>query len=348
MEFSAIENLGNANLAAQKPSKQDAIQRAAEQFEAILLMQLTSTLNGIGGGEDSLFGKDGGSDLAQKMFSEQLATAMAEAGGIGLKDIILRQFGLNKSDSKNTNSQNNTSLSKAISAVKDITENGFTKNKINKNIDVANLINRNGKTNPVRDNFASLKSGEAEIISLDSEKNSNEDWRTAFTGEKKKERLYVPQSIINEILSPNKAAKNKTNSNTIEMPVDGRITSKFGNRFHPIDKKVKFHSGIDIYAKRGTPIRAAADGIVVFAGKRGGYGNMVIIDHGNGRTSRYAHADKIFVERGQPIEGGKPIATVGSTGKATGPHLHFEFRENGKAVNPLKLISNVLPKNADR
>ena len=349
MDISAIQNLPNADTSRQKTSDQGALARAAEQFEAILLMQLTSTLNNVGNGEDSLFGKDGGSDLAQKMFSEQLATAMAEAGGVGLKDVILQQFRKGKSNFGNENITTQTSLSKAISAVQEIKENNFSNNSVNKSQNIPPIINRNGKTNPVVQNFSPLKPGEAQIISTDKINKTDEDWRRAFTNEKKSERLYVPQSIINEILSPKKKEFGSLNPNkTFEMPVNGRISSKFGNRFHPIDRKMKFHGGLDIATKRGTPIKATADGIVIFAGKRGGYGNMVILDHGNGKTSRYAHADKILVEKDQKIDGGQPIATVGSTGKATGPHLHFEIRDNGKPVNPLKVISNVLPKNADR
>lgn len=349
MDISAIENLGNANTAKRKPSDPGALERAAEQFEAILLMQLTSTLNNVGNGEDSLFGKDGGSDLANKMFSEQLATAMAEAGGIGLKDVILNQFGKGKNKSLPGNVTNQTSLSKAISAVQDIKENNISNSPVNKNQDITQMINRRGKTNPVTENFAPLKPGEAQIISTDSKNQTDEDWRRAFTNEKKTERLYVPQSIINEILSPGKKAKGSVNiSKNFEMPVSGRISSNFGNRFHPIDRRMKFHPGMDIAAQRGTPIKATADGIVIFAGKRGGYGNMVILDHGNGKTSRYAHADKLLVEKDQKITTGQPIATVGSTGKSTAPHLHFEIRENGKAVNPLKVISNVSPKIVDR
>ncbi len=118
-------------------------------------------------------------------------------------------------------------------------------------------------------------------------------------------------------------------------PVNGPIVSGFGYRVHPIFRRVKFHYGIDIAAPYGTPIRAAGDGEVVFAGWRRAYGNTVIIDHGNGLATLYAHCSRILVTEGQRVKQGDVIALVGSTGLSTGPHLHFEVRRYGEPVNPL-------------
>ncbi len=118
-------------------------------------------------------------------------------------------------------------------------------------------------------------------------------------------------------------------------PVDGPIVSGFGYRVHPIFRRVKFHYGVDISAPSGTPIRAAADGVVVFAGWRRAYGNTVIIDHGNGMATLYAHCSRILVGEGEVVKQGQVIAFVGSTGLSTGPHLHFEVRRYGEPINPL-------------
>lgn len=120
------------------------------------------------------------------------------------------------------------------------------------------------------------------------------------------------------------------------MPIaGGRVGSGFGMRFHPILKRNRMHTGVDIGAGMGTPIRAAGPGVVISASYRGGYGNCVVIDHGGGLSTLYGHCSRLFVRAGQQVERGQKIAAVGSTGLSTGPHLHFETRINGRPVNPV-------------
>lgn len=118
-------------------------------------------------------------------------------------------------------------------------------------------------------------------------------------------------------------------------PANGPITSGFGYRFHPILKRSRLHAGVDIGAGYGATIRAAASGLVIYAGYRGGYGNAVIIDHGSGLSTLYGHCSRLFVSSGQTVKQGQSIGAVGSTGLSTGPHLHFEVRKNGTPVNPM-------------
>lgn len=117
-------------------------------------------------------------------------------------------------------------------------------------------------------------------------------------------------------------------------PCNGPITSGFGYRRHPILGRRKMHTGIDIAAQSGAPIYAAARGTVLLAAYTRGYGNCVILDHGDGRTTLYGHASALLVQSGQVVTRGQVIARVGMTGMATGPHLHFEVRRNGVPVQP--------------
>lgn len=113
-----------------------------------------------------------------------------------------------------------------------------------------------------------------------------------------------------------------------------KITSPYGNRYHPILKKNSFHSGIDIGAQKGANILASNSGEIIVAGWNNAYGNYVVINHGGGQTTLYAHMSKILVKKGQNVKRGDKIGLVGSTGWSTGPHLHFEISIDGKTKNP--------------
>ncbi|MGB4326779.1 MAG: peptidoglycan DD-metalloendopeptidase family protein [Bacillota bacterium] len=118
-------------------------------------------------------------------------------------------------------------------------------------------------------------------------------------------------------------------------PVSGGwVSSEYGNRWHPILGKYKWHSGIDIAVNSGTPIKAAEDGTVILSGSNGGYGLCVIIDHGGGISTLYGHASKLLVKKGDIVTRGQTVALAGSTGVSTGPHLHFEVRIKGVTDNP--------------
>jgi murein DD-endopeptidase MepM/ murein hydrolase activator NlpD len=117
-----------------------------------------------------------------------------------------------------------------------------------------------------------------------------------------------------------------------------RISSAYGSRYHPITGRKTYHDGVDIAANSGNGVYAYTDGKVVEAGWNGGYGNCILIDHGNGLKTRYAHLSRIYVKVGQRVETGTRIGAVGSTGFSTGPHLHFEVIKNGQTKNPLNYI----------
>lgn len=126
----------------------------------------------------------------------------------------------------------------------------------------------------------------------------------------------------------------------IVAPIDGAsMTSNFGSRTDPFLGSAAFHAGIDFRSPSGRPVEATAPGRVVSAGRNGGYGNMVEIDHGKGLTTRYAHLSEIDVAVGDKVQRGGVIGKVGSTGRSTGPHLHYETRVNGAAINPASYLA---------
>jgi murein DD-endopeptidase MepM/ murein hydrolase activator NlpD len=157
-----------------------------------------------------------------------------------------------------------------------------------------------------------------------------------------REATLAPHAIANA--STRNARPHAHEAGLLERAVDAvegvvqHVTSGFGTRARPIGAGSEVHPGVDLGAPAGTPIRAVKDGVVRYAGARGGYGNCVIIDHGDGTETRYAHCATVGVAAGAPVRAGEDIATVGSTGLSTGPHLHFELRVKGVAVDPSALL----------
>ncbi|ACL65943.1 Peptidase M23 [Anaeromyxobacter dehalogenans 2CP-1] len=124
----------------------------------------------------------------------------------------------------------------------------------------------------------------------------------------------------------------------LAAPLLGRLTSAFGPRADPLTGAATRHDGVDVAAPEGTPVRAPAAGVVVRAGPRGGYGNAVEVDHGGGLLTLYGHAAEVRVRPGQVVAAGDELALVGSTGRSTGPHLHFEVRMRGRAIDPARAL----------
>ena len=147
------------------------------------------------------------------------------------------------------------------------------------------------------------------------------------------------ETEIKKLTEKSKAAQYSGGAMKWPLPGYTSLSSQFGTRKHPVTKKIKSHTGIDIPAPTGRSIVAAKGGTVIIAGVQGGYGNAVVIDHGGGISTLYGHCSKILVKKGQTVKEGATIAKVGSTGVSTGPHLHFEVRKNGAPVQPLNYFS---------
>ncbi|MBU0969494.1 MAG: M23 family metallopeptidase [Proteobacteria bacterium] len=154
--------------------------------------------------------------------------------------------------------------------------------------------------------------------------------------------LAAKQQVLNfdDLIKQLEKKKNLLASTPSIKPANGWITSNFGYRKSPFTGAKSFHSGLDISNQVGTKIIATANGKVSYAARKLYFGNLVIIDHGYGRVTKYGHLEKIMVKPGQTIKRGDTIALLGNTGQSTGPHVHYEVRINGLPVNPLKYILN--------
>jgi murein DD-endopeptidase MepM/ murein hydrolase activator NlpD len=142
-------------------------------------------------------------------------------------------------------------------------------------------------------------------------------------------------SIRSAIAAASNPSPSPSAPGQLARPVPGRVSSGFGNRMHPISKTVKMHNGVDMNANQGDRIVAAGAGIVILSSVKGGYGNTVMIDHGGGMVTLYAHQSKLGVSVGQQVTRGQTIGWIGSTGQSTAPHLHYEVRINARPVNPV-------------
>jgi len=191
-----------------------------------------------------------------------------------------------------------------------------------------------------------LASEEQKRASVTSRSQERERYLSQVQADRKKleqalDQMERESEALNKIIAELQAQGQKRQAHPLKMawPVSGGwISSSYGNRLHPILGYYRWHSGIDYAADSGQPIKATEDGTVILAGPNGGYGNCVILDHGGGVSTLYAHASKILVKKGQDVVKGQTVALVGSTGLSTGPHLHFEVRVNGATEDPLKWL----------
>jgi murein DD-endopeptidase MepM/ murein hydrolase activator NlpD len=153
--------------------------------------------------------------------------------------------------------------------------------------------------------------------------------------------LLDQANAVMDALSRYKAARDAMESAPVHQPLANarRVSSGYGNRRDPFTHGRAFHAGIDFPQPQGTVVMSAGDGVVSFVGQRSGYGNCVEVDHGNGLITRYGHLSAFLVKEGQAVKTGSPIAKVGSTGRSTGPHLHFEVRRNDVPVDPAAFLA---------
>ncbi len=193
---------------------------------------------------------------------------------------------------------------------------------------------------------AAVSEAEARLVDIESEIAAAEQHRQGLEAdaarleaELRQRKPAAAPAAHEETTTSTTSAVSEPESVGLAWPLWGLVSSSFGWRFHPIYADMRLHTGIDIDGSAGDPIVAAADGIVIIAGPYGGYGNTVAIDHGDGLITIYAHQDSIAVGNGEWVTQGEIIGSVGCTGLCTGPHLHFETRIWGAAVDPLDRLN---------
>jgi murein DD-endopeptidase MepM/ murein hydrolase activator NlpD len=148
------------------------------------------------------------------------------------------------------------------------------------------------------------------------------------------------ENSFDNLLDKLEGQRNMLASTPAIRPTDGWMTSRFGHRISPFTGRKEFHKGVDIANREGTAILATANGIVSYAGKKGPMGNVIVIDHGHGMLTRYAHLSEALKKQGEKVKRGDIIAQMGNSGRSTGPHLHYEVHLNGVPVNPATYILN--------
>ena len=280
----------------------------------------------------------------QKVLLEKRLVAMYQMGEISYLEVLVNSKSITdflsnffmieevaKADTELLNTveaeqKYNRKLNEAVETKKAI----LTASKETREKNAISLANMNIIKN---NKLASLTAEEAELHRM------IEEYQTQIADIEKEIRLLALASVSEEYVG-----------GVMAWPVPGytRITSAFGMRTHPITGIYKLHTGTDIGAPMGANFIAANDGIVTYAGYNGAYGNMVIVDHGGGITTLYAHGSEILVEVGMTILQGTPILKVGSTGYSTGPHAHFEVRINGQYVEPLDYITSYSLENKEK
>jgi murein DD-endopeptidase MepM/ murein hydrolase activator NlpD len=199
-----------------------------------------------------------------------------------------------------------------------------------------------GQLQSMQDSVHSLKQSELEfkrIFSLGSKKQVLEAVKSGNNDgsidiEELKRQVSESMASVAQIRSYLAKEQNVYRSTPKGWPVEGRFTSNFGMRSHPQSGQNQFHSGVDISVPTGTPVKATADGVVSFAGWSKGNGNVVVLEHGHGFSTVYAHNNNLKVKTGQTVKAGGLIAASGNTGNSTGPHVHYEVWKNGQHVNP--------------
>ena len=289
------------------PDKDKKLKDACEGFESVFIGQMIKEMRKTVPKDGYFKGKE--EEQYVSMFDEELSKKLAKSGGIGLADYMMRQLATRADQTQQTQAS-----SAALSGAQRTT----ALSSLPTRADGFKKITTISAGSDIHSTPGMGPRGIAPGGSLDGTPSQHLGTPGAQYLQGKDQALAAP--LASQLVAP----------------VDGEISSEFGWRRDPFTGQRGWHSGIDIAAPEGTPVKACLNGQVTFAGKRNGYGNLIVVDHSGGLQSYYGHNKAINVTEGQAVRAGQQIAAVGHTGRATGPHLHFEIRRNDVAVDPMK------------
>ncbi len=297
------------------PDKKAKLKEACEGFEAVFIGQMLKEMRKSVPKDGLLHGKY--EDQYVSMFDEELSKTLAKQGGIGLSEFMQRQ--LAERDPKTPKDASALGGGPRATALDTMPTRAASTQAKPGDIWNRKLSQPAGVLTPEAPQ-AAVRTGQsqpqvsASSLAGTASQHLGQPGAQYLTG-KDAELAALPKGMT--------------------APVAGELSSNFGWRRDPFTGQRAWHAGVDIAAQEGSPVRAAMDGVVSFSGQKGGYGNVVIVDHGGGVQSVYGHNKANGVMEGQAVKAGQVIAQVGQTGRSTGPHLHFEIRRNAVAVNPL-------------
>lgn len=289
-----------------------ALKKACSEFEGLMLNMVLKGMRRTVNRSGFLDGGQG-EKIFQDMYDQEITNQASMSGGVGLGKMLYDQLA------------NNTSspVSGGRSA--------------GRNLSAADYIKAMEKIRPPKTDSTGEQT--ADFVPEDGVRPVSD--QTSPSIQSNAEPIESPiNSVDGTAGSSLKSSSKQTGTTGFDWPVEGRISSGYGERVHPILGQVRNHHGLDIAAGEGESFKAAAAGRVTFAGWTEGYGNLIEIDHGNGLISRYGHNQENLVAVGERITAGQTIGLVGNTGLSTGPHLHFEIRDQGMAVDPMARLSN--------
>ncbi len=348
------------------------LREAAEGFEAIFVQKIWQQMRATVPKEGYLHGKD--EEFWQGMFDQELSKKMTEAGGIGLSDMLYEQLKGKINDASRTTAPSRVNNPLPLSPLREAdTPEHPVKADIEEDTDPlytpldqeasTRIGDQAGKTAdtesartiappPFSENDKAVLTKVEELAKSIVREQQNVPGDPApsggpgpmeggSTGEAVPSAM-TPVSGLGGLGGLGGPVNRDPEMGMLNWPLPGRITSDFGWRNDPFTGQREWHAGVDIGGETGDPIAAAWDGIVVYAGEREGYGNLVVLEHEGGWRSYYGHTSKIDVEVGDEVRSGKKIAEVGNTGRSTGPHLHFEIRQGELAWNPEQVRNRLL------